>query len=118
MDSGPRKIYVFEKFLSTRKCLSSRKCLSIENCSSMEKCLSTGNSQITSKFVDHEARAGFTGRRGGCLTVQLEGRVKRERFCVILGECRLGSAESKMLPLVTCGKATYLSYDWLEPLSV
>ena len=80
----------------------------------MEKCLSTGNSQITSKFVDHEARAG----RGGCLTVQLEGRVKRERFCVILGECRLGSAESKMLPLVTCGKATYLSYDWLELLSV
>ena len=72
----------------------------------------------TCKFFYHEARAGFTGRRVGCLTVQLEGRVKRERFCVILGECRLGSAESKMLPLVTCGKATYLGYDWLEPLSV
>ena len=61
MDSSPRKIYVFEKFLSTRKCLSSRKCLSIENCSSMEKCLSTGNSQKTSNFVDHEARLASLG---------------------------------------------------------
>ena len=56
MDSGPGKNLCLRKVLSTRKCLSSRKCLSIENCSSMEKCLSTGNSQITSKFVDHEAR--------------------------------------------------------------
>ena len=118
MGSSPRKSLCPRKVLSTKKCLSSRKCLSIGKCLSMEKCLSTGNSQITSKFADHEAKAGFTGRRGECLTVQLEGRVKRERFCVILGECRLGSAESKMLPLVTCGKATYLSYDWLEPLSV
>ena len=35
---------------------SPRKSLSIGNCLSMEKCLSTGNSQITSNFVDHEAR--------------------------------------------------------------
>ena len=78
-----RKSLCPRKVLSTKKCLSSRKCLSIGKCLSMEKCLSTGNSQITSKFVDHGARAGFTGRRGECLTVQLEGRVKRERFCVI-----------------------------------